>query len=306
MVEKTSTLSYFTGPNSKYTEKFSSLYKDINKNNRYNSHLYHSAEEEIKNNIQSIIDKIKNERKKNAQLKKQNQELITEKMLLLNKSSQMIRGNTTSNDFPSENDIKLQLNRFINVELFMFFKYPLSSDFIVEGIVLFYKKLFVLSHNKIKSHFEKMNNLISFTLQSQKTIEPLDWILRKSSQANWKSILEAIENKESYFTTVQDIQNELNIETKSGDANVFIRNLCKKTLDILLKCYIMNPRIFYEIDSIGQRVFFDEKDHEAVEGTIMAKTECFILTPCFYYFIDGNKVIIEKSKVISSNFSYID
>ena len=306
MVEKTSTLSYFTGPNSKYTEKFSSLYKDINKNNRYNSHLYHSAEEEIKNNIQSIIDKIKNERKKNTQLKKQNQELITEKMLLLNKSSQMIRGNATSNDFPSENDIKLQLNRFINVDLFMFFKYPLSSDFIVEGIVLFYKKLFVLSHNKIKSHFEKMNNLISFTLQSQKTIEPLDWILRKSSQANWKSILEAIENKESYFTTVQDIQNELNIETKSGDANVLIRNLCKKTLDILLKCYIMNPRIFYEIDSIGQRVFFDEKDHEAVEGTIMAKTESFILTPCFYYFVDGNKVIIEKSKVISSNFSYID
>lgn len=306
MVEKTSTLSYFTGPNSKYTEKFSSLYKDINKNNRYNSHLYHSAEEEIKNNIQSIIDKIKNERKKNTQLKKQNQELITEKMLLLNKSSQMIRGNTTSNDFPSENDIKLQLNRFINVDLFMFFKYPLSSDFIVEGIVLFYKKLFVLSHNKIKSHFEKMNNLISFTLQSQKTIEPLDWILRKSSQANWKSILEAIENKESYFTTVQDIQNKLNIETKSGDANVLIRNLCKKTLDILLKCYIMNPRIFYEIDSIGQRVFFDEKDHEAVEGTIMAKTESFILTPCFYYFVDGNKVIIEKSKVISSNFSYID
>lgn len=306
MVEKTSTLSYFTGPNSKYTEKFSSLYKDINKNNRYNSHLYHSAEEEIKNNIQSIIDKIKNERKKNAQLKKQNQELITEKMLLLNKSSQMIRGNTKNNDFPSENDIKLQLNRFINVDLFMFFKYPLSSDFIVEGIVLFYKKLFVLSHNKIKSHFEKMNNLISFTLQSQKTIEPLDWILRKSSQANWKSILEAIENKESYFTTVQDIQNELNIETKRGDANVLIRNLCKKTLDILLKCYIMNPKIFYEIDSIGQRVFFDEKDHEAVEGTIMAKTECFILTPCFYYFVDGNKVIIEKSKVISSNFSYID
>ena len=306
MVEKTSTLSYFTGPNSKYTEKFSSLYKDINKNNRYNSHLYHSAEEEIKNNIQSIIDKIKNERKKNTQLKKQNQELITEKMLLLNKSSQMIRGNTTSNDFPSENDIKLQLNRFINVDLFMFFKYPLSSDFIVEGIVLFYKKLFVLSHNKIKSHFEKMNNLISFTLQSQKTIEPLDWILRKSSQANWKGILEAIENKESYFTTVQDIQNKLNIETKSGDANVLIRNLCKKTLDILLKCYIMNPKIFYEIDSIGQRVFFDEKDHEAVEGTIMAKTESFILTPCFYYFVDGNKVIIEKSKVISSNFSYID
>ena len=74
MVEKTS-LSYFTGPNSKYTEKFSFLYKDINKNNRYNSHLYHSAEEEIKNNIQS-----KNERKKNVQLKKQNQE--TEKMLL--------------------------------------------------------------------------------------------------------------------------------------------------------------------------------------------------------------------------------
>ena len=61
MVEKTSSLSYFTGPNSKYTEKYSSLYKDIHKNSRYNSHLYHSAEEEIKNNIQSIIDKIKNE-----------------------------------------------------------------------------------------------------------------------------------------------------------------------------------------------------------------------------------------------------
>ena len=305
MVEKTS-LSYFTGPNSKYTEKFSFLYKDINKNNRYNSHLYHSAEEEIKNHIQSIIDKIKNERKKNVQLKKQNQELITEKMLLLNKSSQMIRGNTTTNDFPSENDIKLQLNRFINVDLFMFFKYPLSSDFIVEGIVLFYQKLFVLSHNKIKSHFEKMNNLISFTLQTQKTIEPLDWILRKSSQANWEGVLESIENKESYFTTVQDIQNVLNIETKSGDADVLIRNLCKKTLDILLKCYIMDPKIFYEIDSIGQRVYLNKKDHEAVEGTIMAKTECFILTPSFYYFIDGNKVIIEKSKVISSNFTYID
>ena len=277
MVEKTS-LSYFTGPNSKYTEKFSFLYKDINKNNRYNSHLYHSAEEEIKNNIQSIIDK-NNERKKNVQLKKQNQE--TEKMLLLNKSSQMIRGNSTSTDFPSENDIKLQLNRFINVELLMFFKYPLSSEFIFDSIVLFYKKLFVSSHNKIKTHFEKMNNLLSFTLQSQKTIEPLDWILRKSSQANWKSILEAIENKESYFTTVQDIQNKLSIETKKGDANLLIRNLCKKTLDILLKCYIMNPKIFYDVDSVGQRAFFDAKDHEAIEGTILSKTECFILTPRF-------------------------
>ena len=61
MVEKIGSFSFFTGPHAKYAEKFSALYKDNNKNNRFNSHLYQSVDEEMKIRIQSTIEKIKTE-----------------------------------------------------------------------------------------------------------------------------------------------------------------------------------------------------------------------------------------------------
>ena len=61
MVDKIGSFSFFTGPHAKYAEKFYALYKDNNKNNRFNSHLYQSVDEEMKIRIQSTIEKIKTE-----------------------------------------------------------------------------------------------------------------------------------------------------------------------------------------------------------------------------------------------------
>ena len=55
MVDKIGSFSFFTGPHAKYAEKFSALYKDNNKNNRFNSHLYQSVDEEMKIRIQSTL-----------------------------------------------------------------------------------------------------------------------------------------------------------------------------------------------------------------------------------------------------------
>ena len=302
MVEKNGSLSIFTGPQTKYSEKILELCKDNNKTNKLNTYLYKTAEDEIRNNIQSILDRIKNERKKNVQLRKQNQELVTENMLLLNKSTQMIQGykKNVINPFPSEKDIKDQLNTFINIDLFKFFKNNLASEYNTKGYIFFFTNIFGLAHKKIIQHFQPLNNIISQTLQMTKIVEPLDWILKKSSQTNWKHILESIENKESYFTSIREIQNELLIK----EADEQIRYLCKKALDTLFKCYIMNPKISYELEQIGKTVYYDDTIYQPFESKIPKKTECCILTPGFYSIIDGNKVIVEKPRVLPENYSY--
>lgn len=307
MVEKIGSFSFFTGPHAKYAEKFSALYKDNNKNNRFNSHLYQSVDEEMKIRIQSTIEKIKTERKKNNMLRKQNQELINERMNLMNKSNQMIQGYKKSTSFPNEKSLKDDINKYITLDLFIFFKDPLSREYVIEGIVFFFQKVFVLTYNKIQSHFSSMNHLLSNTLQMQKVVEPLDWIIRKSAQANWRNILAAIENKESVYATVADIQKTLGIETRRGDANEIIEKLCRTALEILFKCYIMSPQIFYDVEQIGKKILFDDKNYECLsEVRIINNTECYILTPTFYSIIDEGSKVIEKARVLPVSFSYPD
>ena len=149
MVDKIGSFSFFTGPHAKYAEKFSALYKDNNKNNRFNSHLYQSVDEEMKIRIQSTIEKIKTEKKKNNMLRKQNQELVNERMNLMNKSNQMIQGYKKSTSFPNEKSLKDDINKYITLDLFIFFKDPLSREYVIEGIVYFFQKVFVLTYNKI-------------------------------------------------------------------------------------------------------------------------------------------------------------
>lgn len=298
MVERNG--SFFTTPQAKYSEKILEMYKDSNKNNKLNTHLFKTVEDEIRNNIQCFLDKIKNERKKNVQLRQRNQELVTENMLLLNKSTQMIQGCNKNliNPFPSEKDIKDQLNAFINIDLFKFFKHSLESYYNTDGYIFFFLQIFKSAHKKIIQHFQPLNNIIIKTLQMGKMVEPLDWILKKTSQANWKKILESIENKESYFTSIREIQNELSIDK----ADEQIRYLSKKALDTLFKCYIMNPRINYELEQIGQIIYYEDNICQPFESKIPKKTECCILIPEFYSIIDGNKVIIEKPKVLPKNY----
>ena len=307
MVDKIGSFSFFTGPHAKYAEKFSALYKDNNKNNRFNSHLYQSVDEEMKIRIQSTIEKIKTEKKKNNMLRKQNQELVNERMNLMNKSNQMIQGYKKSTSFPNEKSLKDDINKYITLDLFIFFKDPLSREYVIDGIVYFFQKVFVLTYNKIESHFSSMNHLLTNTLQMQKVVEPLDWIIRKSAQANWRNILAAIENKESVYATVAEIQKELGIETRRGDANEIIEKLCRTALEILFKCYIITPRIFCDVDQIGKKILFDDKQYECLsEDRIISGTESYILTPSFYSLIDGGRKVIEKARVLPVSFSYPD
>ena len=88
-------------------------------------------------------------------------------MNLMNKSNQMIQGYKKSTSFPNEKSLKDDINKYITLDLFIFFKDPLSREYVIEGIVLFFKKVFVLTYNKIESHFSSMNHLLTNTLQMQ-------------------------------------------------------------------------------------------------------------------------------------------
>jgi len=278
-------------------------------NRRYNNNNFntYNSSNNINNydsdEVKEAMEKLKEERKKNSKLKKENLELYSNILSLKSTAKEKINPIPPSreNNFPKFEDLKKKINSFINFETLKFFNKNLKDQNLNnKGFKFFFQTLISEINLYIEKYFKPLNDTLKTKLQTQKLNDPLTYVLSLSYQNNWKMIYDSIAN--------HDILNELlnlfmeNLEIKGEETRNNFYKYIKKIFELLFKCYINIPQIYWEYDRIGTITYFDVNHMEKFEeNKIISKYEkIFVILPNIFYFEEERKKeVICKEKVIN-------
>jgi hypothetical protein len=214
-------------------------------------------------------------------------------------------GSNTSSAFPMQNELQNKLSEFFKCDCQDIFFDILSPELNIEGIVFFFKNSILKIQEMVLLYFEPMESSLKRILCSDTLWTPIDNVLRKSFQANWKKIIAQLCSEESIQSIVLYIQSNLKLQEEDTEANKIIYEFLKKTCEIYFFCHISDPPIFIDINSLGQRLYFNNSKHESVDGFIKQKHECIIILPSCYRSSPGsNENMILKSQVLPYDYEF--
>ena len=280
-------------------------------NRRYNNNNFntYNSSNNINNydsdEVKEAMEKLKEERKKNSKLKKENLELYSNILSLKSTAKEKINPIPPSreNNFPKFEDLKKKINSFINIETLKFFNKNLKDQNLnYDGFQFFFNSLISKINAYIEKHFAPLNDTLKSKLQTQKINDPLSYVLNLSYQNNWKMIYDSIANHDNLNELLNLFMKDLEIKDEHTRNNFSI--YIKKIFELLFKCYINIPQIYWEYDRIGTITYFDMNHMEKFEeNKIISKYEkIFVILPNIFYFEEGRKKeVISKEKVINAN-----
>jgi hypothetical protein len=256
--------------------------------------------------IREAIQKLKQEKNKNIQLKKQNNELYNEILILKSniRSQISIHQKSKGNNFPSFETLKNNINNFLNINCLNFFKNYLYEEYEIEGVVYFFKEIFKKCENKVKNHFISLEEKIEKKFKDINVKNTLDCVLINSFQVDWKRLLDNLVSEIDYREIMTEIQDALDINEKNERVNNEIIIFIIKTMELIFQCYINQPKIKFDINRLGIKVKFNENKYESFFGDISINEKSHIILPSFYYYneIKKSDEKINKEKVMKQNF----
>lgn len=220
---------------------------------------------------------------------------------------QMIPGfsSNTSSSFPMLNELQNRLSEFFKCDCQDIFFDLLSPELNMEGIVFFYKNAFTKIQDMIKNYFEPLDDLMKKTICIEMLWTPIDNVLRKSFQSNWKLIYAQMSLEPNYYSIMQFIQSNLKLQDENPQANKLIVDFLKKTSEIFFCCYISDPQISVDLSLIGQRTTFNPAKHESLDGFVKQKHECVCILPaCFKTAVALQENCIFKSQVLPFDYEF--
>ena len=280
-----------------YTKKGNNYHK------RSNSKKLTSLEE---NEIRELIQKLKEEKSKNLQLKNQNNELYNDILTLKSniQSHILINEKEKGNSFPNFENLKDNINNFLEIDCLNFFKNYLYQYFNVKGIEFFYKEVFKNCDYTIKNHFTKLNKILDLKFKDKNIRNTLDYIVKNICQIYWERIINNLVKEEDYIRIMLNIQDSLDIDNKKESANNDIIIFIKKSMKIIFQCYINQPKISIDFHKIGLKVFHNESRYEVFFGKIINYEVCKIILPSFRFYneIKKSDEKINKEKTMKQNF----
>ena len=142
--------------------------------------------------IREAIQKLKQEKNKNIPLKKQNNELYNEILILKSniRSHISIHQKSKGNSFPSFDTLKSNINNFLQIDCLNFFKNYLYEEFEIEGVEFFYREIFKNCENIVKNHFISLEEKLDKKFKDKNVRNTLDCVLKNSFQVDWKRLLD--------------------------------------------------------------------------------------------------------------------
>ena len=275
----------------------------INNNKKLNSEKL-TAHEEYE--IREVIQRLKQEKMKNLSLKKQNNELYNEILILKSNIRSQISfyQKTKGNSFPSFETLKNKINNFLKIDCFNFFKDYLFEEYEIEGVEIFYREVFKNCEKILKEHFILIEEKLDLKFKDKNIRNTLDCVLKNSYQVDWKRIMENL-IKENYYNNIMiDIQNSLDIGEKDERVNNDIIIFIKKAMEIIFQCFVNQPKIYFDVNRIGNKVSFNKNKYDEFFGNISEKEYCKVILPSFIYYNEVKKKEekINKEKVMKPDF----
>lgn len=285
--------------------------KNLNekKNNNRTSQLadtYNEKEEEIHDKLSIMTNKFIQMRKDRDQLQKENKELQNEILILQSNIRQMIPGfsNNTSSAFPMFNELQNKINEFFKCDCQDVFFDLLAPELNMDGIVFFFKTAFAKIQEIIKSYFSTAENILKKTICIEELWAPIDNVLRKSYQSNWKKIYSNINHESTFQKIMVHLQNSLKLQDEAPSANLVIIEFLKKSMEIFFLCYISDPVIVMDIESLGEKISYSNTKHDSVDGFIKNKHESLVIVPAVFKSIVIPENMILKSQVLPLDYEF--
>lgn len=257
--------------------------------------------------MEIITNKFSVTKKERDQYQKESKELQNEIFILQSNMRQMIPGfsSNTSSSFPMINELQNRLSEFFKCDCQDIFFDLLSPELNMEGIVFFYKNAFTKILDMIKNYFEPLDNLMKKTICIEVLWTPIDNVLRKSFQSNWKMIYTQMSLEPNYYSIMQFIQSNLKLQDENLQSNKIIVDFLKKTSEIFFCCYVSDPQIFIDLSCIGQRTAFNPVKHDSLDGFIKQKHDSISILPsCFKTNLNSQENCIIKSQVLPYDYEF--
>lgn len=296
---------YYTNNNNNYINHYNSTNGNNNKN----------EEEELK----KVTEKLKEEREKNNLLKETNEKLFQDIITLKTNIKNLIPilPQHKIYPFPTFEALIKEIKTYFNIDSLKFYqKLHYKNQFPFDIIILHFKYIFQLCHGLIQNHFSLADYLLEKKFKTNELLKPIKSTLLNTYQIEWKIIYNnltteekinnlIIEIKQAIYTSTQKEKCGNNLNGSTYYIN-YLKDYIKLTIEILLKCYISEPKICYEEGIIGHIEKYNTLNEESlIEDNIIRGKDVVILLPSFYYncnrckkndFITKEKVIIYKNE----------
>ena len=179
----------------------------------------------------------------------------------------------------------------------------------------------------LHSHFSNVDFILNKKFKSPELVKPIQNVVKNAYQVDWKNIFNKITTDEKLNKILQEIKQNITIKlNKKINSNLNnISNYCsptymnnlkdyiKTSINILLKCYLIIPKICFDITKIGRIEKFNSSSNESFMNNekIMRGSDVVIVFPSFFYTNEKNKKIeiinkdrVVANKVVKNNTNY--
>ena len=263
----------------------------------------------IKEQKYIILDKLSTLKKENHRIEQENQMLKQELETLHNNMRLMIPGfsSNTSNSFPMLTELHNKISDYIKISCEDIFFDLLQPNLNMKGVVEFFRTIFLKVSDVVEKYFNPIEKTINNALFIDQIYEPIDNVLRKSYQFNWKYFFEDTKKNINYNDIITDIYKRLKldfIEEKGEEWNM-MKDFILKTYEIIFYCYISDPIISIDISQIGKEVKYNSMTHDSLDGFIKSKQISTIILPTFYKGkVSTKNSMLVKSQVLAKDYEF--
>ena len=263
----------------------------------------------IKEQKYIILDKLSTIKKENHRIEQENQMLKQELETLHNNMRLMIPGfsSNTSNSFPMLTELHNKISDYIKISCEDIFFDLLQPNLNMKGVVEFFRTIFLKVSDVVEKYFNPIEKTINNALFIEQIYEPIDNVLRKSYQFNWKYFFEDTKKNINYNDIIADICKKLKldfIEEKGEEWNM-MKDFILKTYEIIFYCYISDPIISIDISQIGKEVKYNSMTHDSLDGFIKSKQISTIILPTFYKGkVSTKNSMLVKSQVLAKDYEF--
>ncbi|CAD8090906.1 unnamed protein product [Paramecium primaurelia] len=250
------------------------------------------TQEELKGKIKLLMNKLQLTKKEKENLTKENQNLQHEILQMQSHLRCMVSGfSNTSIQFPMANELSNSIAEFYKCECFDIFFDVLTQELNLKGIIYFFSTSMIRIDKIIQEYFQPLFKNIMEVGCFNNIDGPIQNVMRKSFQGNYKLIYEKCMRNQT--STRLELQKYLKLNN-----NDLIEAFFNKLSEIMFNCYISDPILTFDIQSIGQKISFNQQKHDPIDGFIKNKEECIILLPAVF----KNQELMAKSLVLSYSY----
>ena len=263
----------------------------------------------IKEQKYIILDKLSSLKKENHRIEQENLILKEELENLQNDMRLMIPGfsSNTSNSFPMLTELLNKISDYIKISCEDIFFDLLQPNLNMKGVVEFFRIIFINLSDLIEKFFNPLEKAINNVLFIDNIYEPIDNVLRKSYQFNWKNFFDDIKKGINYTEIINDINKSLNLDfiSENGEEWNMIKDFIIKTYEIIYFCYISDPIVSIDISQIGKEVKYNSMTHDSLDGFIKSKQISTIILPTFYKGkVSTKNSMLVKSQVLAKDYKF--